>query len=283
VGSSLLNGAGGLQSMTDAVASYQKDFFSDSEQLAIKTSRLREQFSQLGLALPSSRAGFRSLVDGIDTSTDAGQKLLGGLLPLASAFADITDAVQQAGQGIQAEIDRLRGLTSADTAASNYTALQARFALTTAAARAGDATALNNLPGLSKSLSDAVANVATDRLDQARQFAVIANSLEQTQAIGMSASGSAALADAAVNGAVIGSSGAGTSVAASQAITSQNDMLTELRALRVTLEAMQDELTSLRAENSASETAIASNTNRLVRVIERISPDGDAAQVRLVS
>jgi hypothetical protein len=112
VTTSLLQGAGSLEALTDGLANYEDKFFTTAEKSAAQAGRMTKEFGRLGLALPKSGAEFRSLVQGIDTSTSAGQELLGGVLNLSSGFADLLDSVQNTGSGIADEIKRLKGLNT---------------------------------------------------------------------------------------------------------------------------------------------------------------------------
>jgi len=272
VSRAMLQGAGSLSALSDGIQSYTEGFFTAQEQLAIKTGKLRHQFEALGVAMPSTRTGFRALLEGIDTSTEAGQRLLGSLLPLASAFADITDAAQQAGQGIADEIARLRGLSASTTAASTYAQLQAQFATVNAQARAGDANAVNQLPTVSKNLSDMMASMAVNRIDLARQQAALANSLQATlDLVRGGGAGGSAVTSTVIDTATTSATSVGNGNSQSQA-----DMLTELRALRQAVESMQQGQTSMSG-------GLTARMDRVVRVLEGVSPDGDALRMRIAS
>lgn len=89
---SLIRGAGGLDSLQGSASAYFEAFFSEQERAAAQTDRLREKFERLGLALPADNPGFRALVEGIDTTTAAGQLLKGQVLAMAEAFDRATAA-----------------------------------------------------------------------------------------------------------------------------------------------------------------------------------------------
>lgn len=88
---STIQGAGGTSNLNTGLANYLKDYFSPAEQSTAELKDLNTQFVALGLVMPTTKAGFRDLVSGIDTSTSAGQKLLGKLLSLSGAFSDAMD------------------------------------------------------------------------------------------------------------------------------------------------------------------------------------------------
>jgi hypothetical protein len=96
----LVKYAGGVSQLQSTLKYYMDNFYSDSERsaFAMKSAQdtLNAGFNSLGLVVPKSRDEFRRLVEGIDTSTDAGAKLFAALLALApamTAVTEITDAV----------------------------------------------------------------------------------------------------------------------------------------------------------------------------------------------
>jgi hypothetical protein len=90
----MIQGAGGLTALQRGLEAYRDKFFTDGERADAASRELATTFGQLGIAMPTSNAGFRALIDSIDTSTTAGQALYGQLIALAPAFADVTDAAK---------------------------------------------------------------------------------------------------------------------------------------------------------------------------------------------
>ena len=64
--------AGGLDKITSAMQSYYDAFFNDTEKQAILKTQLTETLSQYGMSLPSTRAGYRTLVESQDLTTATG-------------------------------------------------------------------------------------------------------------------------------------------------------------------------------------------------------------------
>jgi hypothetical protein len=87
------------------------------------------------------------------------------------------DAIRNSTKTLIDEINRLRGV--GDTA-SGKAALQAKFAILTAQARAGDTEAISKLPTISRALEDATRMTATSARDVAFIRAVLANNLSDT-------------------------------------------------------------------------------------------------------
>jgi len=104
--------AGGLEELIEAAENYYDAFFSDAEKFEMLQSNLDKAFADLGLTLPTTRQGFRDLLEGIDLSTEAGQKLYVALLRLAGASGQYYDAVEE---GIAAIIDAQRKLLGTTT------------------------------------------------------------------------------------------------------------------------------------------------------------------------
>jgi phage-related minor tail protein len=94
--SSIIKSAGGMQQFGASVDSYWANFFSDEERLNFGLSQLSNEFDRLGVELPETRQGFRDLVEGIDTSTESGQRLYASLINLNDEFASLVPAADAA-------------------------------------------------------------------------------------------------------------------------------------------------------------------------------------------
>jgi len=186
---------------------------------------------------------------------------------LRNAWAQITD-------GLIAEIKRIRGVMS-DTP-TNYAAALGAFNNASMLARAGDQEAANALPGLSQALLAVAANTARSAEDLGRLQGLTAASLEQTLAIISQASGTEP--SAATSAATTPSwwdqftaNQMGTpSIPANDG---QSAMIDELKALK-------QEVSDLRGEQRIAAATIASGTSKTARILERVTPDGDALAVR---
>lgn len=89
---------GGLGGLQQAASIYVGAIYSDAEQVALAMSQVGDVLSGLGLAVPTTRAGFKSLVDDLVNSgrvaTEAGAQQLQALLGVAGAFGQIQDAAE---------------------------------------------------------------------------------------------------------------------------------------------------------------------------------------------
>lgn len=88
----LIRAAGGLDSMKDALESYTDNFFSDAEKNAMNAEALTKEFDKLGLTMPTTKEGFRALVDQLSATGPAGQELAMRVLLLSDAFADLMES-----------------------------------------------------------------------------------------------------------------------------------------------------------------------------------------------
>jgi len=176
----LVDGAGSLQSLSDGLASFVGGFLGDSEQIKYKAGQMSAEFAKLGLAMPKTASAYVSLVNGIDTSTEAGQRLLGGVLGLSQGFRDLVESISSVGSGIEDEIKRIEGLS---VASGSYSSLSAQFAIKTAQATSGDLQAAKDLPTISQAMLKAAEGVTTSYGQyQAIQIDTL-NSLKSTLAI----------------------------------------------------------------------------------------------------
>ena len=89
-----IRGAGGLDALKSATGTYLENFFSEAERNAAASHNLALEFEKLGLTMPASRDGFRSLVRSLDDGTEAGSRLVGKLLTLSGAFSDVAKATE---------------------------------------------------------------------------------------------------------------------------------------------------------------------------------------------
>lgn len=74
--------AGGLEQLSALSSQYYSAFYSDAEQQANLVAQLSESFAALNVTMPDTRDGFRALVDGLDLTSEAGQKMFAELMKL---------------------------------------------------------------------------------------------------------------------------------------------------------------------------------------------------------
>jgi len=94
VAQSLIELTGSAERFAELTSSYFENFYSESEQLSILEGSLSDVFESLGLSLVTSKDEFRNLVEGIDLTTEEGQKLFAALMEINPAMAEYIDALE---------------------------------------------------------------------------------------------------------------------------------------------------------------------------------------------
>lgn len=189
---------------------------------------------------------------------------------LRSAWSQITDS-------LLSEVARIRGTMDGGT--KSYAQALSEFNAATNAARSGDQEAAKSLPGLSQSLLTAAADAATSAQDLARIQGQTAASLEQTVAIinamaGLSTDTATAAAAASTTPSWW------EQFASTQTATATSAANDSATVLIDGLAALKQELSDLRDEQRIASATIASGTSKTARILERVTPDGDALAVR---
>lgn len=94
----LADAFGGLDKMTDAVDEYFQGMFTEAERnsltLAQSTRETGAAFNEMGITAPRTRQEFRSLVNSLDLTTDAGAGLYVALMNIAPAFAEMLELTE---------------------------------------------------------------------------------------------------------------------------------------------------------------------------------------------
>lgn len=81
--------SGGIDKLAANLDGYYANFYSDSERSALALQTVGKTLADVGIdTVPKTRAEFRNLVDGLNLSTDAGQKMFAALMNVQGAFAD---------------------------------------------------------------------------------------------------------------------------------------------------------------------------------------------------
>lgn len=290
-----VSAAGGMDAFQSGIAAFEAQFYSGSERFAIQSARLADQFRVLGVEMPATSGGFRAMVSGVDATSEAGSRLLGGLLPLSGGFADLMDrmgqlktATSSLGKGVEDEVARIRGVIG-QSEGQSVAGAQAAFTVATAAARAGDTKALESLPGLSQALLKSAEEQATTRADLARLQAQTAASLQTTldtvrdAPVSVIAAPVAGVPGVIAPAAQTGATAAAPAAPAAQASGGNSALLIELQALRTESAAMRAELQAMRAESASGLTTIATNTGRSARILDRVTAGGDTIQTEAVA
>ncbi|KPH62993.1 hypothetical protein [Novosphingobium sp. ST904] len=219
--------------------------------------------------LDASNRALQQQIWALEDQRQAAEAAASAAEKLRSAWAAITEA-------LIAEIERIRGVMGTKT--GSYAEALAKFNNASMLARSGDQEAAKSLPGLSQALLSQAAETARTSEDLARLQGLTAASLEQTLAIIARAAGTSV--DAETTATASSAPGWWDQFAANQMGTAtipanddQSALLDELRALR-------QEVADLRGEQRIASAAIASGTTKTARILERVTPDGDALSTR---
>ncbi len=94
----LIEMAGGLDKLTEAVSVYYDKFFSDEEKQVRLQKQLTDTLLEMNLILPNTRAGYRDLVEGLNLQAEAGQKAYVTLLQLAEASDDYYSGLESSAE-----------------------------------------------------------------------------------------------------------------------------------------------------------------------------------------
>lgn len=217
--------------------------------------------------LDASNRALQQQIWALEDQRQAAEAAASAAEKLRSAWAAITDA-------LIAEIERIRGVMG--TKSGSYAEALAKFNNASMQARGGDQEAAKALPGLSQALLTVAANTVRSSEDLARLQGLTAASLEQTLAIIAQAAGSSTTTDATGSPEpswweqfAVGQMGTATIPANDD----RSALLDELRALR-------QEVADLRGEQRIASATIASGTSKTARILERVTPDGDALSTR---
>lgn len=106
---SLTTMAGGTEKLNDSLTTYYENFFTASERQENLTNSLTDAMAELGLELPATREGFRSIVEALDLTTESGQEAFITLTQFSESANDVFEAFEKGTEflsGLQKEIDR---------------------------------------------------------------------------------------------------------------------------------------------------------------------------------
>lgn len=103
--------AGGVDQLATLQDSYYQAYFSDAERAANLQRELTQALAEMGYALPSTRDGFRALVEQQNQLTESGQRNYVQLLQLAGAFDQMQTMLANAGSAIDSVAGKIAELT----------------------------------------------------------------------------------------------------------------------------------------------------------------------------
>lgn len=86
--------AGGLDQLSALTSQYYASFYSEAEQQQNLATQLAASFEALNVTMPMTREGFRSIVDGLDLTTESGQQMFAALMQLVPGMDQYLTALE---------------------------------------------------------------------------------------------------------------------------------------------------------------------------------------------
>lgn len=105
VAQSIIELMGGIEAFRDATSEYFSAFYSEAEQFDYLSQTIRQAMAAIGLSVPATRDGFKSMVDAIDLTTEAGQQLFAQLMALVPGLDEYYKALEKQKDAAQAAAD----------------------------------------------------------------------------------------------------------------------------------------------------------------------------------
>lgn len=209
--------AGSVEGLSAMSASYIQNFYSATEQTDLIMGQIKTSLSAVGLAMPKTREEFRGMVDALDLNAEAGRQAFITAMNVQEAFAavvppaeKVVEAVEEQGDTLEKaavqtntftvqtenaaariieawssvtdaminEVNRLRGVMGKTTPGESLAALQAKFAIDAARARAGDPEAAKRLVSWSQQIDSLAGTQSRTRYEAASTRAGLAATLE---------------------------------------------------------------------------------------------------------
>lgn len=276
--SSLVDLFGGIDSFQSAMGTYYDQYYTQEEKLGKLKEYLVGQFEALNIALPKSIEEYKALVKAQDLTSESGRETFAALIKLSPAFSELSSAVTELISSIVDEVKRLRGEILGSSTTSLVGA-QSQFAIATAAARAGDSSAIASLPELSKAVEEAVKLQAASASDIVRIQAWLVSSLTETSAVlgtevpafasgGLHAGGVRIVGENGPELEVTGPSRIYNAAQTANILSGSSDNST-----------LVEEVQMLRAEVRANVV----HSAKIARILERVTPDGDSIATTTVT
>jgi hypothetical protein len=107
---SIINMAGDLETLRKNAETYYDKFFSDEEKHLRLQGQLTGALADLNFALPDTRDGYRTLVEGLNLATTAGQEAYVSLLAWAEGADEYYSIVENAADATASLVDELKSL-----------------------------------------------------------------------------------------------------------------------------------------------------------------------------
>lgn len=266
----MIQGAGGSDRLSDGLQAYFDEFLTEGERQVELNRRLAREFGKLGLAVPTSVAEFKRLVQAIDITTTAGQELFGGIVALSPAFIEAKEAVSSLVQSLRDLRDEAARQAAATRAPGvQLASIRSQFTVQSSLAGLGNRDAAELLPELGKQFIDASRRYATSQTEYLRDLAAIQLGADRAARV---QEGMPAFAAGGTHGGgwrMVGEAGPELEYTGPSRIYNANQTGSMLDTSDLRAEIQQ-----LRQEMSAGLFAVAKNTGKTASQLQRWDGDG---------
>lgn len=117
VAQSVITMIGGIENFAELSNKYFETFYSESQQFDYLQQSLSEAFGTLGFSIIGSREEFKAMIDGIDLTTEAGQRLYASLLELVPGMDEYLSQLEDlSSQELDLQIQLLKEMGRSEEA-----------------------------------------------------------------------------------------------------------------------------------------------------------------------
>jgi DNA-binding TFAR19-related protein (PDSD5 family) len=138
----IVNLAGGIDQLSALSTQYYQSFYSETERQLMLQQQLAEQFAAINTTMPTTREGFRALVDAIDLTTAAGQAQFAALMQLVPGMDQYLQALESQRSASEAAAEAAQKEAEAKVAALKQQGLDLQLRLYDALGQSAEALAL---------------------------------------------------------------------------------------------------------------------------------------------
>lgn len=165
----LAKAAGGLDKFIEQANYFNENFYTTAEQVIPTQKAVIKQLDALGLSSVTTKAQLKSVVQGLDLTTDSGRNTYQAIMDLAPGFMEVTDAITEQSTALSDAATNFRefaktisnfrdslllSASSTATPLEKYAEAKIQFESTYTAALGGDKDAMSKLTGISQTFLD---------------------------------------------------------------------------------------------------------------------------------
>lgn len=158
----LVKAAGGIDGLVASASTYYENFYSGAERAANTSRDVAAELARLGLEMPTTREGFRALVESQMALGESGAEAVAALFGVSGAFASVTQSAEEAAAMARASAEKARSSALAQLDAS----VQRERALWTAQADAA-ASLRDEVQGIFDTLATNIRDLRNEGMGEA--------------------------------------------------------------------------------------------------------------------